>query len=69
MGSDEGFKAMFSLEKSGKVLRKKFTKSSSVLTFCGVKVGPSFALFLNTLAILVLLPAFCSDSDDLPLPR
>ena len=60
---------MFSLEKSGKVFRRKSTKSSSVMMFCGVKAGPSFALFLSILAILVLPPVFCNESDDLPLPR
>ena len=30
---------------SGNVRRRKATKSSSVLTFCGVKRGPSLALF------------------------
>ena len=48
---------MFSLEKSGKVLRRKSTKSSSVTMFCGVKAGPSFALFLSILVMLVFPPA------------
>ena len=36
---------MSSSVKRGKVLRTKFTKSSCVTIFCGVKPGPSFALF------------------------
>lgn len=36
---------MSSLVNSGKVFRRKFTKSPSVTMFCGTKDGPSFALF------------------------
>lgn len=58
---------MLSLVKRGNVFFINCTKSSSVTMFCGVKSGPSFALFSSMLAILIIwLGTFRRDDGPTP---